>query len=399
VASITKRGDTWQVKWRDPDGAQRGRKCPTRKAAKELKADVEESVGRGLRWVPPDETPIPRLGALIERYAGERKLATRPKTMAKMGVILTQFLAYAATKARNPGADVLTKALLVEWHNHLTTRAREVLITDEGERDRARTLRPLTESSAANYVRTVEQFWRWAQDDDEADNVPRARRLDLIREERTEDVVAPTWAQMDACVSACRDWHRRLAIVLRFTGLRVTQAMHLLWSDIDLDATTLRVRPNLPGSKTAQERKGRRVPISEHLAAELAGWGLREGWLIDAPTRSNRVDGMARTMARAWVRAGVPREVWAPPHLHTSHPHHAFRAGFQSELRRSGADAFAIERLVGHTLGGQRDSYTDPTALPLRAAVGMIPVLEAGVPSVFPIREQRDSRPASNARK
>lgn len=45
-----------------------------------------------------------------------------------------------------------------------------------------------------------------------------------------------------------------------------------------------------------------------------------------------------------------------------------------SELRRAGADPDVVEVLVGHSLG-LRGVYTDPDALPMREAVGLIPPL------------------------
>ena len=74
---------------------------------------------------------------------------------------------------------------------------------------------------------------------------------------------------------------------------------------------------------------------------------------------------------RAWKRAGIDELVW------TSCPHHAFRAGFQSGLRRLGADTEAVEYLVGHSRGDVRERYVDPDSLPLVAAVALVP--EIGV--------------------
>lgn len=73
---------------------------------------------------------------------------------------------------------------------------------------------------------------------------------------------------MDACVAACKGWHRRLAIVLRFTGLRVQQAMGLRWDDVDLERAKVTVHGEV--RQSAQERRGRELSISEHLVAELA---------------------------------------------------------------------------------------------------------------------------------
>jgi len=45
-----------------------------------------------------------------------------------------------------------------------------------------------------------------------------------------------------------------------------------------------------------------------------------------------------------------------------------------SGLKRAGADDEAVEYLVGHSLG-LRGCYTDPDALPLRTAIGLVPAI------------------------
>lgn len=73
-------------------------------------------------------------------------------------------------------------------------------------------------------------------------------------------------------------------------------------------------------------------------------------------------------MLRAWQRAGVRQEVW------TGESHPSFRNGFVSGLKRASADDEAVEYLVGRSLG-LRGCYADPDALPLRAAVNLIPAI------------------------
>ena len=75
-----------------------------------------------------------------------------------------------------------------------------------------------------------------------------------------------------------------------------------------------------------------------------------------------------RDAQRSWQRAGVRPEAW------DGRPHHAFRKGFVSELKRSAADSDAVEFLVGHSLG-LRGVDTDPDALPLRDTIEKIPAL------------------------
>jgi integrase len=94
--------------------------------------------------------------------------------------------------------------------------------------------------------------------------------------------------------------------VLRYTGLRVSEAMNLTWTDLDLQTRTLHIR-----SSNAKEGQGRVIPMSPHLVREIAGWGTRLGYLIP----SGRCSGVrhrqvrARDFQRAWQRAGVRREV------------------------------------------------------------------------------------------
>ena len=87
-------------------------------------------------------------------------------------------------------------------------------------------------------------------------------------------------------------------------------------------------------------------------------------------------------MVKTWKRSGVREEVWR------QRPHHCFRKGFVSELKRAGADSEAVEFLVGHSLG-LRGVYTDPDALPQRAAVNLIPPLGQVASQVIPLDQQR----------
>jgi integrase len=141
--------------------------------------------------------------------------------------------------------------------------------------------------------------------------------------------------------------------------------MGLRWDDIDMKTATLTVRGEL--GKSRQERRGRVIPISRHLVDILASWGKREGFLVTTNARGRRERlAQPRAMDHAWERAGVRSAAWA------GRPHHAFRKGFVSELRRAGADPDVVEVLVGHSLG-LRGVYTDPDALPMRQAVDLIP--------------------------
>lgn len=138
--------------------------------------------------------------------------------------------------------------------------------------------------------------------------------------------------------------------------------------------SNLRTRPIAATQNTEQERSRHARPSfpALGLVAVLAGRHTREAFVIRTSRRWERERlARPRDMERAWRRAEVRSEVW------TGRPHHAYRKGFISGLRRAGADPDAVEFLVGHSLG-LKGVYTDPDALALREAVAKVPPLNLG---------------------
>lgn len=383
MASIRKRGRKYIVRWRDPDGTERIRTVPDFDTAKKLQRDVERTVALGRRWEPADRHALPEL-AVITRVEGEERitaglvhdyLADRARlfgseTVRSYSRALALFV--AQIRSENPTrrrltVDLLTKEAVGRFYDQLIADGRAI-------------------STARLRVTPLQGMWEWGYEDDRyGDYLGRPRRLEMPTPVYTP-ARAPTWAEMDACIWAAwrmarrktspgrypnieRMWRYRLAILLRFTGLRVDQAMRLTWDDVDIDRGTLVVRGEL--GKSRQERAGRIVPLSEHLLEHLAGWGVREGWLV-APNKTDR-GSISWRMARIWSQSGVPEAVWK------GHPHHTFRKGFTSSLKRLGADTEAVEYLVGHSTKGARAHYLDPDALPLRDVVALIPALTPDV--------------------
>lgn len=184
---------------------------------------------------------------------------------------------------------------------------------------------------------------------------------------------APTWTDVDRLLDqvAHLEWLRRLVWVLRCTGLRVTQALSLEWTDVDLDARTLRVRVG----KSNQEAAGRTVPLAPALVAEMAGWGRREGRICGdvGLSPAGHVNAAAHhTVSRAWSRVqlapGIAEAVDAQPF-------HCLRRAFVSELRAAGVDEEVRAALVGHTAGLTSDTYTTASALwpAMVDAVALVP--------------------------
>lgn len=346
MAYYEKRKDGWSVRWRDPDGTNRRRQVPDATTRDRLLREIEQAHAEGRRWEPIARRN-PEVPDLIGEYLREMKRVWRAHTYESHDVSLAIFESWLtdAVRQKHLGVELLSKSLLGRFWDH------------------CREERHMRVSTANLRARSVEQFWAWCWEHEEFGAVvPRPRKLQLPT--RTVSAVrAPTWADMDASIASHTVVHyQQLCFVMRCTGLRKSQAFGLRWEDVDFDSGTLIIRPEL--GKSAQERAGRIVPLAPVLVEEVAGWGRREGWLVEWPSALRKAHNI--TLERAWTRAGVDAGKWK------GRTAHAYRKGFISGLVQLGAHREAVEHLVGHSMG-LRGVYTDPLALPLRDAVALVP--------------------------
>lgn len=362
--AIEKRKDTgeWRVRWRElATGVIRSRGCPTLRAARELDREIKEAHALGREWQPAPTGGEPTIAAVAEAYQDARKIRLRQRTVEVEGMHLDLFLRFLGEKfPRAPATmGILSRQLLDEFLGWLLRPE----TSRHGKKARAM-------ESAIKSVRAAQLLWKWAEDSERWQGIPRARTVELPRT-IPADVVAPTWAEMDACVLECRGWQKQLATWLRYTGLRAGESMLLLWSDVDLLRGAVTIRAELDKNK-----RGRTVPLSPFILDEIATWGVREGYLI--PTKRHKDakhhrDPRARDLRRAWIRAGVREAVW------TQRPEHAFRRGFKSGLLALGCNADAVDYLQGHSLGeGSRGRYIDAWSLPLAETVAKVPRIGSG---------------------
>ena len=391
MASIEERetssGRRWDVRWRDY-GESRGRTRTfrSREAARAFLRAVELAHDERRPYV--DAAPAARrltLADLARAYLVDRQRVTASRaSLEQREIAISAFVGWLeAVLSDEAGAPAtalpehLTRARLAEYHAWLQS-PRQVPTRLVDGREIVRTYRCGVGTANAR-VRYVEAWWRWAADEHDAD-VPRPRRLDLATPPAPPQQPAPTWAEMAAAIDCARPSWARLLTVLYFTGLRTGQAMRLHRTDVDLEAETLTIRGEL--GKSRQERAGRTVPISPHLAAAIATWPLDpDGWLLAWDATSPRYDRPRRdldpdTARRILHRAGVRREVWETKRgeggARYAHPLHCFRAGFVSGLTALGVDERAVKKLVGHSGGVTLDRYTE---VELRAVVAKVPAL------------------------
>lgn len=369
MASIEKRGDGYQIRWWSLRKCHRSHQAPTLRVANQIAREIEEQKARGIDWAPAGLREDPPLDEVTRLFLSERADHLRASTIRNYAVRLDLFLRFLRERhPRGPlGASLLSRPML----NELFAWLRKPETGRHGHRRGA--------ESAARVVEVVQLFWTWAEGSERWPDIPRPRTIDLPKSD-PQPVVAPTWAEMDACVAACNGWQRRLALWLRYTGLRVGESMLFLWSDIDMIAGTLTIRPEV--NKTGA---GRIVPLSPHLISEIAGWGKREGYVIPTgrkPGKRER-EPRPRDIKRAWTRAKVRPEA-------ARQPDHAFRRGWKTGMLALGAHPDAVDYLQGHALGtvGGRRRYIDPwQALPLVETAARVPAIGDAAANVRALRD------------
>lgn len=359
MAHYTKRGSKFWVRWREGGrgGINRSITVSTEREARRKVDEIEEAIERDGRYEPRRAGSSSHLSVILTDYVADCARRLRPGTVRNYAQQLELFRTWLPKGAR---AEDLSFALLTDYHVHL------------GDWKSGRHLHARSPNTIHKHLQIIEQMWEWAwkrQARGTYHGVPQPDSLEL-RREPAEVALAPTWAQMDAMIDKSTGWQRDLHFLLRCTGLRVQQAMRLLWDDVDLRQGKVHIRGEL--GKSTQERRGRWIPLAPVLVHELEGWGRREGYVLRCDRAPNpkypgkEREARARDAGRAWKRAGVDPAIWK------GSPHHSFRDGFVSGLKRLGADNEAVEYLVGHSRG-IRDVYADPSALPLVEAVALVP--------------------------
>jgi integrase len=368
----------WCVRWRDPDGRYRRYNVATRAAAKALEPLAQAAEDLGQFWDPRRLVEVQSLASLITKYLDDLCRTEAQNTINSHRSQLEQWLIFMGRKTAT-GMDI-SRARIEEYDGHRASSGKAVSTRRLG-------------------LQVIGVFWRWcAEHETWRAHVPPVARVRAPKRE-THDVVAPLWAEVDAVVVEARKraderggiWQTMylIALLLRATGLRVSQVLALRWSDIDIVRGTIRIRPEL--GKTPHERRGRTLPPSLWLIPELlrrrlpgdlicstvAKWrkGIEPGTRVAiGPSRA------AEMMSELWRSVRIDGEP-VRPDVYVRRPDHAFRKAIRTELTAARCAHGAIEYWCGRSTGTGGDVYTDPRAHDLIEIADAIPA-PPGVPGV-----------------
>lgn len=196
--------------------------------------------------------------------------------------------------------------------------------------------------------------------------LPPAHRIQyrLRRPEGTE-TYCPTVAEVTAMIDYCRSvptlsWFGDLLMVLIYTGLRISEAAGLRWSDFDSQLESLTLtderassrRKKLGNVRTTKGRRGRTIPLHHELSRMLQNmprWS--DGLVLHDPCGGPLEYDVVYTTLLNDVLQPLAKRFPVPPGevgFSSTRPH-SFRHFFCSQTFLGGASEGEVMDWMGHT--------------------------------------------------
>jgi|GEM_PF-2481168 len=334
---------SWTVRWTGADGRQRKKAAPTYALAKELLQEKRAEAAREKAGLPTRNAGDVRLDGLLERYLeAQKQRVTLRHSREVESIIKRAFEAMKAWRVRDVSPEKVEAYLHTRRDQGVSPRTVNVDLT------------------------RLKGLFSWAVRVGELPSNPLAALRAVPEHEKRHARRALNADDIRRLVTACDEEWLRLAVLLAtYSGLRIGEIRALLWSDIDLEAEEIRIRPEIE-----KARRGAVLPIHSVLKAELAAEWHR---ILPGPGASvvqGIVVNPVRPLRRALERAGIPYE----DETGRFADWHALRHTFLTNLARSGAGMKEVQSLGRHatpalTLGTYMHASQERDA----AAVSMLP--------------------------
>jgi integrase len=371
-----------KVVWKD-----RERSFDSRADAEDFRASVRLTAARGEVWQDQRDVAVSTFGRIADDYCAAA--STAPLSTRKFRrTMMNGWTQFVGTGEPVTGLSV---SLLERYAATLPSEGRKA-------------------STRHRKVLEVERMWRWARRrPDLYPGVPEFAQItgtdaDAVRmPDPVVRTASPTWADLDRMrAQLAREADQRVALVLRFTGMRVSQARELRWTDVELDdpqaGPFVRLRAARRGAKKG---RGRVVPLHPELAAAMRSWRSSEP---EEEVVGHTTYGRTwLAFRRAWEAAEVPRERWdvsdaerEAGERQNGSPFHSYRSAVKVGLIRAGVDRDVVDYFIGHSQGPTTRAYvpedapeTSPYWAMLVEAVAKIPPPPREVVTPDNVRELR----------
>jgi len=335
--AVYKRGNCWWFEFVfNAERVRESTKQGNKRIAEQIEAARKTQLAKGEVGIQ-DRKPAPALKNFVQRFtqAIEVQCAEKPRTISFYKAKVKTLLADSILA--NTRLDEIDEAAIEKY---VQGRSRFV----------SRRKQALSPGSINRELATLRRLLRLAHEWKEIQRVPRIR---LLRGERQREFVLNDW-QEAAYLAACPETLSDIATMLLDTGLRLGEALSLEWPQVHLESA--------PGAKfgyitvlsgKAKNRKSRNVPISERTIAVLAKAGPRRSGIV-----FNRENGAAISESHLDQQHARIRKLLKLP---ADFVLHSLRHTFGTRLGESGADAFTIMRLMGHSTVTVSQRYVHPS--------------------------------------
>jgi integrase len=183
--------------------------------------------------------------------------------------------------------------------------------------------------------------------------------------------------QVKALVGAAHgDW-RGAILTAYYTGARLQDVANLRWDSVDREKGLI----SFVARKTDQQL---RIPIHPELQEYLLNLAVVDGSFVFPTLKGTGSGGksglsmaFSRIMGRANVRGEVAREAHGKGRRINTLSFHSLRHSFNSALANAGVPQEIRQTLTGHTSAEMNRRYTHHDLAPLRAAIAVLPCLDA----------------------
>lgn len=230
-------------------------------------------------------------------------------------------------------------------NNHLLPEFADVPIVEIRKPDVIALRDRLSTLVAASFVNallgTLSSAFTWFMDQRWIDSNPCHRVKGLVRPQRVFPWLQNS-EQVTRLISECTPNIRTIVAVLVGTGMRLDEALHLQWDDIDLEHRLITVHRGRKGM--TKSGRMRRVPIFDSVLPVLKAMRLSRGtntmlWPGSKPGLALTQPSVWKPFKRALDHAGLDERMRL----------HDLRHSFASLFLLDGGDIFKLSRILGHS--------------------------------------------------
>ncbi|MFN7996341.1 MAG: site-specific integrase [Bryobacteraceae bacterium] len=336
--AIFKRGNTYWYEFQfNGQRIQESAQTSNKDAARQIEAAHRVRLAKGEAGIH-DRPPVPTLGEFGPRFESAivTLCAEKPATVGFYREKLRRLL--ADRKLAGARLNAIDEAVIDAYKQRRTRQA-------------SRYGRPLSPASVNRELATLRRLLRLAQEWKVIDRVPRIR---LLRGERNREFVLSHKAQ-PAYLAAAPQPLRDVAVLILESGIRPGEAANLQWSDVYLQPAVrakfgyIAIRHGK--SKNAKRNLSLTASASEMLKARKAA--AKSAWVFPGDSAEAPILGTSLDHQHDSVRTALK--------LPSDFVIHSLRHTMLTRLGESGAEAFTIMRIAGHSSVTVSQRYVHPT--------------------------------------